>query len=428
MHRMKSCFYLAGFGVLLACGAVASAQTPGQLPAAKTPPQPQALANSAAEEKFQEQKKFAATLFNENHHLEALPIFQDLARQKPDDPDILFGLGACMLDHSMTLKDEAAAKAERVQSRELLLKARELGNNSTLLMNLLDVLPADGSVHYPGGQAASAELQQGEAAFAKNDYQDAIAHYLRAYKIDPKNYSAALFIGDSYFAQKDFVKASEWYQKAIEVNPDIETAYRYASDMYSKEGDAEKARTMAIRAVIAEPYNNLPWRGLLQWAGSNKVKLAAFKIDTKSSLKAENEKAVTVPLAPSGTSPVASVWLVYNGVRLNWQNTEFKKHFPQETAYRHSLLEEVDALGQAAKFASEQKSPEIEKDPNITILRRIADAGMLEPYVLLSAPDREISVDYAGYREKNRAKLEEYLNHHIVPPAPAATPGTGPKP
>ena len=96
-------------------------------------------------------------------------------------------------------------------------------------------------------------ISEGEAAFAKNDYEKAIESYSKAFALDPKSYSAALFIGDSYFAEKNIPKATEWYEKAIEINPDGETAYRYASDMFTKNGDQEKARKLAIQSVVAEP-------------------------------------------------------------------------------------------------------------------------------------------------------------------------------
>jgi len=45
---------------------------------------------------------------------------------------------------------------------------------------------------------------------------------------------------------------------------------------------------------------------------------------------------------------------------------------------------------------------------------------MLEPYVLISAPDRDIaSNEYVPYREQHRDQLEAYLSQFIVPPAPS---------
>jgi hypothetical protein len=40
---------------------------------------------------------------------------------------------------------------------------------------------------------------------------------------------------------------------------------------------------------------------------------------------------------------------------------------------------------------------------------------MIEPYVLLSAPDREIAADYVAYRDLHRDQLEQYFSDFIVP-------------
>jgi tetratricopeptide (TPR) repeat protein len=402
--------YLAGGGFPI------QAQVRPDSPVANksTPP----TSEGAKDQTFEEQKKFAIMLFTQNHHLEALPIFQDLAKRNPGDAEVLFGYGACLIDHSATVKDEAAARTERLQARRLLLEAKQMGLDSGLLMNLLETLPADGSLRYPGRPEVVAEIQDGEAEFAKNNYAAAIQHYAKAVELDPKNYTAALFVGDSYFAAKDFMKAGEWYGKAMQINPDIETAYRYASDMYTKNGDQEKGRKLAIQAVVAEPYNNLPWRGLAQWAKMNHAQMTAVRINTHSDASTDGKKASTITL--DANHPVSSVWLVYAGTRLKWEQTEFRKQFPDEAVYRHTLAEEVDALGQAAKVMAAEKPEVIAGDPDLKLLKKIADAKMFEPYVLLSVPDHGIAIDYIAYREKNRGRLEEYLSQFVVPVAPAA--------
>jgi hypothetical protein len=55
------------------------------------------------------------------------------------------------------------------------------------------------------------------------------------------------------------------------------------------------------------------------------------------------------------------------------------------------------------------------------LLLRLYHEKMIDPYVLLSAADQGISQDYAAYRAKNRAKLEEYLGEFVAP-APAKAP------
>src|SRR5262249_47789317 len=167
-----------------------------------------------SDQSYKAERQKAIDLFNENKYLEALPLFEDLIKQNPQDAEARLGLASCLLSQAATLENDAAAIKERLRAREMLLKARELGNNSTLLQNLLQLIPEDGRIAYSKNPVDQA-MQKGEAAFARNDYAEAVKNYSKALELDPTNYSAALFVGDSYFGAKNWAKAGEWYEKAI---------------------------------------------------------------------------------------------------------------------------------------------------------------------------------------------------------------------
>jgi hypothetical protein len=98
--------------------------------------------------------------------------------------------------------------------------------------------------------------------------------------------------------------------------------------------------------------------------------------------------------------------------------TEFKRRFPEEKQYRHTLTEETEALQTAASLIDvvvKRKSKEVASDADIVLLKRLYDAKMIGPYVLLSAPDREIAADYVAYRDLHRDQLEQCLSDFIVP-------------
>jgi tetratricopeptide (TPR) repeat protein len=376
-------------------------------------------AQSGADDAYRTERKQALALFNEQKHLEALPLFEELAVKNPNDADVLFGLGACLIDHSATFTDEDAAKKERVRARGYLLRAKQLGNTSTLLLNLLDLLPADGSIHHQDNTEVDKAIQAGEAAFAKRGYDDAIKNYSRAFELDPHNYAAALFIGDSHFSKRDFLKALEWYERAIQVNPDVETAYRYEADLLTKIGEMDKSRTRSIQAVVAEPYNAVTWRGLVQWADANHLQLKVIHINTHTDMTQDGGKGIQITVDPKSSPEAMAVWILYSGTRVNWRKEKFMKRFPQESQYRHSLAEEADALSVVAKF---QLKPSVSLDaidPNLALLKRLYDADMIEPYVLLNTADQGIAQDYAAYRAQNRTRLEDYLSQFVVPPAPS---------
>jgi tetratricopeptide (TPR) repeat protein len=372
---------------------------------------------------YKAERRRAFELFNKDLHLQALPVFAELAKKNPRDHEVLVGLATCMISHANTVEDDQAAAAERVRARELLLKAKELGSTSMLMENLLQTIPVDGVLIYASTPQDQA-MRAGEAAFGRRDFPEAIRQYSKVLELDPKNYSAALFIGDTYFTEKDFAQAAVWYERAIQLGPNRETAYRYYSDMLTRQGDMAKARTMAIRAVIAEPYNPITWRGLQAWARVNQLQLARMHMDIPNSVTQSGEKNLTINVDPAQSKEAMGVWLSYGLARAAWSGEKFKKVFPQEKEYRHSLAEEVDALTSAATVwkelneADKKPASTLPGDPLLLTLVKLHRSGMLEPYVLLNAADAGIAQDYEAYREKNRAKLEEYLSTFVVPPAP----------
>ena len=381
------------------------------------------LPQSSPQDDYNTKRHKAIELFNQHKELESLPLFEELAAANPKDADVLLGLAAGLVSHAATVDDVAAAK-DRVRARELLLKAKDLGEHNNLLENLLQMLPPDGKLNYSQDPADQA-MKEGEAAFAKRDFPAAIKAYSKVLELQPKNYSAALYIGDSYFAAQDFNHAGEWYEHAIQIDPNRETAYRYYADMLTKEGKMQDARQRAIQAVVAEPYNAIPWRGLQQWAQANNLRLTRVHINTPNMVDRKSNGNTNITLDPAWPRDVMSAWLIYGITRVNWQNEEFKKHFPKAPQYRHSMAEEVDALSTAASglIVPKEKSANASSEPanpDLRLLLRLYNAKMLEPYVLLNGADEGIAQDYDDYRAHDRARLEEYVGTFIVPGLPSA--------
>lgn len=379
------------------------------------------IAQTAPDAAYQAKRQEAASLFTQGKRLEALPLLEELVKANPKDDEMLVALAACLVDHAATLTDEGAAGQERFRARDLLEQAWRLGNTSPLGMNLeqlLKQLPATGAIKFSDNPQVDQVLRAGEAAFSRRDFDEAIKNYAKALEIDPKNYTAALFIGNTYDKQNQFAKGAEWYERAIRLDPNTETAYRYYADMAAKQGDMAKARTLLIHAAVAEPYNRIVWRELRAWAALNRTQI--------------NEVWAPVPVPPKKDSPevtqtppeLSAAWQAYYAVKNNWEKEgEFQKHFPQEKEYRHSMLEESEALKADIQvlqnLTKDQKTAEILKiDPNSGLLMRLYQAGLIEPYVLFSLGDDGIARDYAAYRAKNRDKLEEYMEKFVVPPLP----------
>jgi tetratricopeptide (TPR) repeat protein len=224
-------------------------------------PDPTIHAQDPAPDDFATERAKAISLGKEQKWLVALPLFADLAAKAPNDINVLEGLAQGLIARSATQTDPEAAGKDRIQARTILQAAQKLGDRSALVANLLDgmnKLPANGDLNFNDNAEANAALKAGEAAFARQDFDEAIKNYSHALELDPASYAAALFVGDSYFAEKKFPQAADWYDRAAKINPNTETAYRYHADMLTKQGDFSGARTLSIEAIVAEPYNNIP--------------------------------------------------------------------------------------------------------------------------------------------------------------------------
>jgi tetratricopeptide (TPR) repeat protein len=370
---------------------------------------------------YRAHRQKALELFQQGKRLEALPLLESLVKSNPQDDEILVALAASLVDRAATLSDEAAAANNRFRARDLLDQAWKLGNTSTLAQNLshlLKELPDSGAIKFSNDPAVDQIMRAGEAAFARRDFDEALRNYGKALALEPANYSATLFTANTYDRKNDFTEAGEWYERAMRLDPNVETAFRYYADMLAKQGDMAKARTMLIRAAVAEPYNRMVWRELHAWANLNKTTIREVYIGRL--VPANLSSTTSKPDGPQARPDFGPAWQAYDSVRANWQHGgAFHEHYPQETQYRHSLGEEFDALTAAAqaeeKLRKRAKAPAAPEDASMTLLLKLQRAGLLEAYVLFSLGDDGVARDFAGYRARNRAKLEEYMDKFVVP-------------
>lgn len=369
---------------------------------------------------FETRRKQADTVYQLGRASEALPLYGQLVQEKPDDAVLRERYGMSMLMASATVADVEQRKKMRAQGRQMLIKARELGDTSSLML-LINDIPEDGGVlTFSSQDDANSAMEQGESAYSKGDYDGAIKFYQKGLALDPKNYHAALFIGDSNFASGRFDEAGQWFAQAIAINPNVETAYRYWGDALVKQQKWEQAKSKFLDAIVAEPYNQHSWAGLMQWANLRGMKLVKPNIVPPSKVEEKDAKHtnITLNIGTGNKQDGTSAWFIYPIVQVAWKNEgEFLKKHPQEKQYRHSLDEEVAAFsGVLASIDVQVKDKTITQlDPQLQKLLELRDRGFLEPYILIHRADEGIAQDYPAYREAHRDKIRDYLEYCVVP-------------
>ena len=389
----------------------------------------------------EEIREKAIALFDANNLVAALPLLEKAAVAYPDDVVIASRLGFVLYALGSNSKDEAVRKEYWERARKILKQSQAKGDDSNLTRITMESLSREdvpGIVPFSDKKAAETEIRKGEDAFVRGDLEKALVAYKRALELDPRLYEAALYAGDMEFrmghASKEsasrkshFGQAGIWFAKAIAIDPDRETAYRYWGDSLDEEGKTEEARDRFIEAIIAEPYSgNRAYVGLSQWGDRHKVSLSHPKVEIPAGVTSKKPGEVNITLDSSlfkGDGDGTAAWMMYGIVRSSWmdkkeggRSEKFTKAYPNETAYRHSIAEEIDALRMVLKSVREQKKEKsgTKLSASLDNLMKLDDAGLLEPYIFFARANEGIARDYFAYRKANRQKLKEYWQKFVV--------------
>lgn len=375
------------------------------------------LAAGQVAQDYEAQKQRALELYRQHDHVAALPVLEELVAARPDDAEVVDMLCFSILVNSAAVQDAEARRQQRLRARMWALRAKDLGAKSGMWEVVL-MVPEDGSLPpFSDNPEVEKAMQAGEAAFAAGQFDKAIDKYLQALALNPNQYEAALYIGDVYYKRKEPEEAEPWFARAVLIDGNRETAHRYWGDMLLASGKEEKALEKFVDAIIAEPYNQMSYYGISNWARRKQVNLGHPKIESPNKTSSEEGKTV-IAIDPSTLSKKdgSSAWLLYDAIRASWSTTLFKQKFPDEKVYRHTLSEEAAALSVVAASVRQQaKDGKVKKlDPALQALLEIDDQDLLEAYILFAHADEGISQDYVSYREKNREKLVRYWYDVVV--------------
>jgi tetratricopeptide (TPR) repeat protein len=364
----------------------------------------------------------ANALYEDGKRLDALPLYEDLAKAFPNEMLYQERLADCLGAAAMQTSDAAQVKALRTRQRDAARRAIELGDKANVVEDMANIDP-DAPLTAAPGSPAERFILDAEKAFDAGDYQTAMAQYTAAAAADPKLYEAPLFAGDTAYRQHDLPTAAEWFAKAIAIDPDRETAYRYWGDAIRLYGnDPEAAKNKFIDAIVAEPYNKYARQGLQQWAVQQKAVILPPKIDRPAAptVDPNNPKNIKITIDPDLTDdkkhPGGSSWIVYPICRAGYLGDKFLKAFPSEKEYRHSLKEEDECLGTVLAVLRETKKniPPDKLDESLRNLLEVYDAGMLDCWILINGADDGIAQDYPAYRDTHRQLLHDYLARFVV--------------
>lgn len=362
----------------------------------------------------------ANALWEAGKKLDALPLYEDLAKAHPKEWGYAERLAVALGAKAEQSSDPAEVKALITRERDTAKRAVQLGDPNYFVQMMTQLDPNAPITEAPGSPAQALQ-QAAEKAFSIGDFATALAKYSAAADADPKLYEAPLYAGDTAYSMKDLKTAARWFARAIVVDPNRETAYRYWGDALVRVGgDPVAARPKFLDAIVAEPYSKLAWLGIQQWAQREKAVVLAPKIDRPSGpvVDSKNPKNITINIDPGSTddskNPGSSSWMIYSLIRAGYQGDTFKKEFPNEKVYRHTLKEEDAALSGVVAVIKERKFKVDKLDESLRNLVTLSDAGMIDCWILINGADQGIAQDYDAYRNDHRKLLHDYLDRFVV--------------
>lgn len=361
-----------------------------------------------------ELKAKAESLMNQSKMTEAMPVIEKWIAADPDDAYAHEQMGFALIGLAIHSSDPAEKKDLRVRARLSFIKSKALGNTKNLVSAMIESLPEDGreAASFSPDPKSNALTVAGERAFTSGKIDEAIDLYKQAAAADAKNYFAPLFVGDMLIKKEAYAEAEVWYQKAIAIDPYKETAYRYSATPLMRQGKHDQALERYIDAWIIEPYSRFAVNGIIQWGQVTGKRLGHPRVDVpETKIGADGKKTTNInvnPLADDGSM----AWIAYSATRELWEKEKFKRTYPQEKTYRHSLSEEVDALREVVRMAKSLKPKT--KNPQFEVIEKMDADGVLEAFVLMSKPTQGIAQDHAKYLRSNRDKLRLYVRKYVI--------------
>ena len=361
----------------------------------------------------------ANALYQARKRPEALPLYEDLAKAHPNEKLYFERLADCLGAEASQLSDPAHVKAVRIRERDAAKRAVELGDTAEFVRQMATLDP-DQPLYSGIVSPGKALLERRRKPTRREIFLGRwLSTRLRRRPIATLR-GPALCRRHGLCAERSEDRG-HWFARAIAIDPNRETAYRYWGDAIMKLGnDPAAAKEKFIDAIVAEPYSKFAWQGLQQWAQIEEGVVLAPKIDRPAAPVVDASKPgnININLDPNATDekqhPGASAWLMYPMARARFRGDEFKKDFPGEKEYRHTLKEEDDALSLVVTVLKEIKMKTAELDESLRNLVEVSNAGMLDCWILISGSDDGIAKDYDAYRNGHRQLLHDYIERFVV--------------
>ena len=125
----------------------------------------------------------AKTYYDQNNFVAALPLFEQLASEFPNNIEFAERLAGCLMVTFENLPPGKEKNATIARTKFFAERARSLGDTSNYLQVVLDAVNSDTA---KADKGYAARLREAEQAFSRGDLDAALAGYIEVAESDPR--------------------------------------------------------------------------------------------------------------------------------------------------------------------------------------------------------------------------------------------------
>jgi tetratricopeptide (TPR) repeat protein len=225
----------------------------------------------------------------------AWPLYQQLKRETPDDPQRA-GIEIAMIDEMDEIGQQSVNNYVRTSAAPL--SANQLRQASEAYANLKTLKPSDPQVEAKSLFAAARVL------LAEAKAKQAIALLEKSLAVDPKTACPYNALGVAYEKTNDIEKALNFYKRAVQLAPNWSLPHHRLGLQYFARGKVKEAQREFSAARDADPaFLQARW-----WNAHTYSQQGRYA-------EAEREAKELIALAPNYTPAYAELGIIYQAVR-----------------------------------------------------------------------------------------------------------------
>jgi len=330
----------------------------------------------------------------------AVDKYSAAAKADPAASAPLSALAALLYRLSTGAAPEGVPKL-RQQSEGMAQAALDIDGKDPVALEVQRMLAdAKGPPLHQANPEAAALLEAGEVLFAQRQHAQALEKYLKAAQADPATSTPLMFAGDCYYVQEKWAEAEQLFAQAVRLEPLNAQAWRYLADALGQQGKLSAAEAALLSGIAAQPSQLPTWTKLASLRAQQGAPLQPLQLVRKARSRIDTATGKGVVEVESGgpQSPDMTVWIA---LAVSEANHMVEQHQGKstESAFAMQLAAWADAMrvadGLGAGEGGELTSP------SLKAMRMLAQAGQLEPAILL-----------LQYKEAYRADLERWKAEH----------------